>query len=509
MLSDPPRKPNERRTKALLGLALLIAAGLTFVANGRQMLDDAYIHLRYAWQLLHEHRLEYNPGQPSAGSSAVGYTLLLAALGAPLPRDWWPAMVQASSVVCWVVCWITAGTLMARLLPVPTTSRAACNWRLTWTTLAVGLLFLPPATARWFHDGMETSMVIACAFGVVVVIERVAARNRRSFWSAVALGALIAAPFLVRIDGVLISGGAAALACYRLSGTRRRVALAVAFALAVVNVGVLFQVYAGQFPDSMAAKAGIGGSRWAWLGGFCKAMVTVSPLWFLFSAFPLFPRRGRRFLLEVAIVFGPLAAVFAAGLLRKQAIHGARYFLPMMAWSLASAAHLLAHRAFVIRLELQRHRRFLLGAGVLAALHTLALLPRTLTAKGSYDLPPEASGEDKRLMLFDVGIIGWDSRAIILDLSGLINGREVAKVELTERPCVLTKQLGAPDYLILRPDQAAKFDLREETVFFSCDGVSLTHAYRRTGHVVMNSNQYQRQSALTMYLWAPVSVPVR
>lgn len=100
MLSDPPRKPNERRTKALLGLALLIAAGLTFVANGRQMLDDAYIHLRYAWQLLHEHRLEYNPGQPSAGSSAVGYTLLLAALGAPLPRDWWPAMVQASSVTC-------------------------------------------------------------------------------------------------------------------------------------------------------------------------------------------------------------------------------------------------------------------------------------------------------------------------------------------------------------------------------------------------------------------------
>ncbi len=493
----------------LLGAGLLTAAALAFAANGGLILDDAYIHLRYAWQLLHQHRLEFNPGQRSAGSSAVGYTLVLAALGSPLPRDAWPSMVQALSVACWMVSWATWGALIARLMPAPSASEMASNWRWGSITLAIALMFLPPATARWFHDGMETSMVMACAFGTAVAIDRLAlAGEKHSLWPYVGLGGLIAAPFLIRIDGLLISGGAAALTLYRLTGAKRWVALGVATVFIVANIGALFWIYGGQFPDSMTAKGGAGASGLGWLLGFCRAMVTASPLWFVFLAFPFLARGGRRLFVEVIMVFGPLAAICAAGLLRKQAIHGARYFLPTIAWSVASAAHLLAHQGFVIRLDVRRYRQTLVGLGLIAGIHTLVLLPRTLTAKGSYNLPHEVRGEQVRLMLFDVGIIGWDSNAIIQDLSGLINGKEVADADLVDRPCLLTKQLGAPDYLILRPDQAAKLDLRGDTVYFTCNGASPTHAYRRSEHVVMSADQYQRSQTLTMYLWIPVPVGV-
>lgn len=414
MISSPQLVPVGRGQIALLGAGLLTAAGLAFAANGGLMLDDAYIHLRYAWQLLHEHRLEFNPGQRSAGSSAVGYTVVLAALGSVLPRDAWPGMVQALSVACWMVSWATWGALLARLMPVSGTPGTVSLGRWGCITFGIALLFLPPATARWLHDGMETSMVMACALGVAVALDRLAtAGTKHSLWPYVGLGGLIAAPFLVRIDGLLISGGAAALTLYRLTGAKRWVALGVATFFVVVNIGVLFEIYGGQFPDSMAAKAGAGVSGLGWLVGFCRAMVTVSPLWFVFLAFPLLAWGRRGLLVELIIVFGPFAAIFAAGLLRKQAIHGARYFLPTMAWSMASAAHLLAYHGFVIRLDLRRHRRTLVGLGLIAGIHTLALLPRTLTAKGSYNLPYQVRGEQVRLMLFDVGIIGWDSNAII------------------------------------------------------------------------------------------------
>lgn len=91
----------------------------------------------------------------------------------------------------------------------------------------------------------------------------------------------------------------------------------------------------------------------------------------------------------------------------------------------------------------------------------------------------------------------------------MINGREVADAHLVDRPCLLTKQLGAPDYLILRPDQAAKLDLRGNTVYFTCDGAAPTHAYQRSDHVVMSADQYQRSQTLTMYLWSSVPVAIR
>ncbi len=112
-----------------------------------------------------------------------------------------------------------------------------------------------------------------------VAIDQLAtAGAKHSLWPYVCLGGLIAAPFLVRIDGILISGGAAAFTLYRLTGAKRWVAPGVAAVFVVANLGALFWVYGGQFPDSMTAKGGAGVSELGWLLGFCRAMVTASPL---------------------------------------------------------------------------------------------------------------------------------------------------------------------------------------------------------------------------------------
>lgn len=485
--------------KVLACLLVLAAGGVALWINGGRMLDDAYIHLRYAWHLKSEGRLDFNTGQPSSGSSAVGYTVVLALLGLPLPRELWPPMIQTLSIACWLF----AAAAWARLLaPLVVAERAASNGRIWVVALAVALLFTPASTARWFHDGMETSMVTACALGSVLAVECIAARRRVSrsgVVSAIGLGVLLALPSLIRVDGILLTAGAVALAAYCLRGTDRNVAMATTALLVMANLVVLYVTYGGHLPDSMTAKAEPTASRLTWFIGFCKAMLTASPLWFGFLLFPLRQARSRQHALQLLIILGPFAVLWAAGFFRKQAIHGARYFIPSLAWALAATAHLLAREGQRIDLGSRLQRRWLAIVGVLAGLHATALTYRSLGFASSFELPKETVGRDVRLMSFDIGIIGWYTDAVIMDVSGLVNGRRVAEAKLPERPCILIEELGAPNYLMMRLDQAAKLGAQADSVEFRCAEGS--HAYENKGRAVMKGEQFS--GTLTMYLWEP------
>src|SRR5690606_3615660 len=134
-----------------------------------------------------------------------------------------------------------------------------------------------------------------------------------------------------RIDGVLITAGALLFVWHRLTGKRRTITSAVAVSLVAFNLAALYVLYDGRLPDSMIAEGEPAASYAEWLVGFCKAMVTASPLWFASLAYPCFAcsfsaSRTRETGWRLLIAFGPIVALCAAGLLRKQAIHGARYF---------------------------------------------------------------------------------------------------------------------------------------------------------------------------------------
>lgn len=80
----------------LLAIAPLLAWS-TWICR-HHVLDDTYIHLRYAWNLSQRGEFSFNPGIPSFGTSSMPYPILLSALGASLPLELWPALAKGLSL---------------------------------------------------------------------------------------------------------------------------------------------------------------------------------------------------------------------------------------------------------------------------------------------------------------------------------------------------------------------------------------------------------------------------
>jgi len=150
---------------------LLLAAGLPLIlsalyfnagartAAGLPMLplDDAYIHLQYAWQAAHGQFMQYNPGDtPTSGATSLLYMLLLAAgFSLGLGKDMMPALVVFTGTVRFALSTVTLADLArraARLLGVSEDLSA----------LATILLFGGSGWMAWcFLSGMETGLLIA------------------------------------------------------------------------------------------------------------------------------------------------------------------------------------------------------------------------------------------------------------------------------------------------------------------------------------------------------------
>jgi len=115
---------------ALYWLAMLALAGEPTLS-----LDDAYIHLRFARNLVEHGEWAFNPGQPSSGSTSPGFVALLA-LAFQGTRDW----LAASFLVT-----------------------AACGLGCAWMTYALVRQWTADHTpARW------AGLLVACSATVVV-----------------------------------------------------------------------------------------------------------------------------------------------------------------------------------------------------------------------------------------------------------------------------------------------------------------------------------------------------
>ena len=273
------------------------------------------------------------------------------------------------------------------------------------------------------------------------------------------LGACIAAPSVVRLDGLPISIAAMAVALIGLhepTAQLRRVIALTALSIAVW-LSLCFVLTGHIEPDSAAAKSS-GVFQVEWLLAFARAMAAVSPLWCLAPVvLVLLAIRNREWMWATVGCF-PLVFLLSIGMLRGQFIHGARYFIPSLGFSAAVLLMWEEREGLGRRLWnsslMSRLAVLIVVAG--AALHILVTTPTIVRVLESWRvaIPPNLRG---RVLLADIGRISWYAPVEVMDLSGLVNGREVALATPSLRPCLLRQRLGPPAFLVLTDSQEAAF----------------------------------------------------
>lgn len=170
-----------RRTRLIL-IGLVILSSLAYLGCVFQVnstlgfpLDDAWIHQTYARNLARYHQLAYWPGQPSAGSTAPLWYLLVS-IGYLLPLDprWWTYLLGAIflSLTGWTIY-----SLGLRLFPnqkeaaIMASLFCVMEWHLVWAALSgmetILFTFLSLLLLERYLDFTASAGVDALQIGII------------------------------------------------------------------------------------------------------------------------------------------------------------------------------------------------------------------------------------------------------------------------------------------------------------------------------------------------------
>lgn len=444
----------------------LAAAGAVFLYLGSMLwysryhlLDDALIHLRMA-ELLLQHGFVTTDGQAvTFGTSSPIFLLATAALHAAIGSDF---TTKILSVVAFIVL-VAMLALLAK--------RSAGLERLSWAALAV--LTLSPMGIRWLTDGMETSLsiIVALTLGVAAVRARV-----NSGWSAAGLALLSAAAIGTRVEMILLVTLASAATGIR--GDRQAAqALATGGAVGLL---LLWAVFGTILPDPALAKAAGAAMPAATLAGIATSLaggmgfgIGLLALWLAGLAANLRVSRAPR----LVIVLPNLALVllWCAVAARGQYVQGMRHILPPLVFMIAANAALIRGtepRALMASFAPSGTWRHALtwSAAAAAGFAFMAELGKfeTIVANRSaaflemraLDL---AALEGVDGIAWDVGHLMYFTKAQVCDVSGLINGRQAARIPEAQRLDNCLKR--DVEFVFVTPENAAELIERSGTRF--------------------------------------------
>ncbi len=214
--------------------AFLLVVQVHFTCGVVYSLDDPYIHLALARQILHGH-YGINPGEFAAPSSSILWPFLLAPFAFTRLVEFLPLVINLAALV--VAVWWLQRWLEDYLAP---------WWALVTTTALAFALNLYGLVLTGMENSLQVTLVI------IVALSLLRERLNWPFWLSVVLLPLI------RYEGLAISLPALALLVL-LPG--RRVAALVAGAI-VVGVVVGFSLFlhshgVGFLPSSVLAKSGV------------------------------------------------------------------------------------------------------------------------------------------------------------------------------------------------------------------------------------------------------------
>jgi|GEM_PF-974271 len=449
----------------LLGFTLWVGSWLWI---GRSYnLDDALIHLRDAEVLAKTGLFSYDGETISYGSSSPLYVILLAglhSLGSDSPRlAKVVSMASYSALLVWVVA-------------LAASPRRSSRWEQACRLLLLAAL-LGPMAVRWLTDGMETSLVLLAVVGFVWFV-----RGRKVPPGAIGTVLAAATLTLLRVDlalGIACTGLALALEDLavpgrrpteghdglRWGGARTAAGLAAGTALAFV---VLWTYFGSVLPDPAVVKSGLRLSLFDAIASFGRTIAAslglggfVVAAW-LISTQILVRTVGRsREIASLPVQSLPVVLVLLIAI-RGQVLHGVRHVLWAFAFPIAWNLWTLRARG-----EAGSGRPYRSLGGVVTT--ALVVVVVAVWAVEAHIVAPilRTQGETFDTLLhadlsslhdgigsgFDIGFIGYFSKAEILDLSGLVNGSEVAAESFADRASwVASRQ---PNFLFVTRQQAA------------------------------------------------------
>jgi hypothetical protein len=405
--------------------------------------DDAFIHLRYADNLFRTHLITYDGVHPNYGASSLLYVCLLAFLRAFTASPNLPRVVSSCAHLL-----LAAGLLVLFFRSIPRYSSLA-------RLLGLVLLFIlvTPSAVRWLDDGMETGLALCFVAVFCWVTFRQSTRSTVTLPQYLALVAFGFFAVLLRTELVLLCGLAFAILTGShlfVSEQRERsrrflvllgdshLLLGGLVALAFIRLKMHFFL-----PDTALAKSdGVAN----WYGALCVTGKVLAAalsfgagmflLWLLTIVLTL--RVGR---FSITTLFANLAfpILFALAALRGQQIQGARYFVWTLFFSILWNIFELSGVPPSQRLQTQNNTLAfcLLGLLLLELPIESRMLYPLLRDRADFLKQFEANHFErlrgKRGVAFDIGYLGYFSRADICDLAGLVNGRDKARLTAQER----------------------------------------------------------------------------
>ncbi len=401
--------------RGLMVAALALLAFLLYPLPVRLLLgewafpfDDPWIHQLYARNLAHYGQYAFNPGEPSSGSSAPLWTLLMA----PAHLVNLPAVPWALSLGIFSLLWLAVvlWTWAEQHFPPP--------WPLFLTVAAL----LSPQIAWAGVEGMETALVAALS---LFILYRLEAFPWQAFAPAVLDGLLNGLLLWLRPEAPLLT--LVVVWQRRRTGWQRLLPFGLAF-LSLAGPYLLFHLAVGgrPFPQTVYAKTAYYGTSPASIGFLRDLVLTFAPgPWLLIVA--LLPAalwrmvRGRRWPWGPGLAWAGLTFLLAA--LRLPAVlHFGRHFIPILPPFLLAGGEALAALP-----RLGRRLLLLLGAsllliGMVIGVAFYILLCRGIltsqVAMGRYiakHLPEEAV-----VATHDIGAIGYFGEHRVVDILALI-----------------------------------------------------------------------------------------
>ncbi len=459
------REPRNRRIFALPALFALATTGAFLIVMRWRAgaagfpLDDAWIHQTYARNLALHGEFSFVLGQPSAGSTAPLWTLLLAPgywLGlAPFVWAW--AMGALSLIGAALAAAYLAHGLFPEeerpTIPILVALVVAGEWHLVWSAAS----------------GMETTLFAAGVMALLGVAVRWAKKPptlRGAFLGGIGIGALA----LVRPEGVLLSGilGLALLVClWRRWSTLVKYGLAVGAGLLLIvtpYVVLNFHLSGAPFPNTFYAKQQEYGILYTLpiLTRLFRLWPTLlaGPLVMLILALPWAlddPSRTPGKWLPLVWVVGTW--VLYAWRLPVTYQHG-RYLIPIIPpllvygtgglrrlWRKAhSGWRWIVTRAWAASTVLVLVSFLWIGAGLLATDVTIINGEMVDVAQwiNTHTTP------DTRIAAHDIGALGYFAQRPLLDLAGLVSP-EVIPFIRDEAQLLAWMQAWQAEYLVTFP----------------------------------------------------------
>ena len=376
--------------------AVLLVVQVHFTCGVVYSLDDPYIHLALARQILHGH-YGINPGEFSAPSSSILWPFLLAPVAFTRLSDFLPLVINLGALV--VAVWWLQRWLETWLSP----------W---WALMATAALAFALNLYGPVLTGMENSLQVTLV--IIIALSLMRERLAWPFWLA-----LVLLP-LIRYEGLAIS--LPVLAFLVLSPGRRVAALAAGAAIAIVVIG--FSLYlcrhgVGYLPSSVLAKTGL--TLLQKLPGLDTVWNNIEQQLFfvaiaLFAAV-LFVREGTVYE-AVLLVLAPTAAHLLFG---RYGWFG-RYHIYIAAWIVILFVTVYA------RAGLAKARFLSAALAVWFAYASLDSMIATLTTPlGSRNIADQQKQMaiiardylDEPVAVNDLGFVSYYARRYILDLGGL------------------------------------------------------------------------------------------